>query len=367
MGHATGFMKSSQSFNRRLLLGEILQYTAIVPPKSNNRAPTISDVAKAVGVSRSTVSRAYSRPHLLTDETVQAVHAAAAKLRYKPNQVARALSTGRHGNIAIVVPDIANPFFPPLLRAAQVAADGGGFSLFLGDSDEDPARESVLLDRLIMQTEGFVLASSRMPDKKIQEFAALHPLVLINRDTPGIPRVLIDTGSGIDEAVAHLAGLGHKRLVYVGGPAASWSDQQRRLSTQKAAARQKLVMESVAAGRATFAEGKAVTTAVLKTKATAAITFDDFLAQGLLAGLAEQGVSVPRDFSVIGCDDVLGAVTYPPLTSISSRCSEAGRMAMEMLLSILQNGQMIDLRCVLDTQLVVRSTTAQRPTASSRK
>jgi DNA-binding LacI/PurR family transcriptional regulator len=338
-----------------------------VPTKSNNRVPTISDVAKAVGVSRSTVSRAYSQPHLLREETVQAVHAAATKLRYKPNQAARALSTGRHCNIAIVVPDIANPFFPPLLRAAQVAAVAGGFSLFLGDSDEDPTRESVLLDRLIMQTEGFVLASSRMPDAKIQEFAALHPLVLINRDTPGIPRVLIDTGSGIEEAVEHLAALGHKRLAYVSGPAASWSDQQRRLSIRKAAAHQKLVMEPVAAKWATFEDGKAATKAVLKTKATAAITFDDFLAQGLLAGMAEQGVTIPRDFSVIGCDDVLGAATYPPLTSISSRCSEAGRMAMEMLLSILQSGQMIDLRCVLDTQLVVRSTTGPRRTASSPK
>jgi LacI family transcriptional regulator len=337
-----------------------------VPPKSVSRVPTISDVAKAVGVSRSTVSRAYTHPHLLSDKTVQAVHAAAVQLRYKPNQVARALSTGRHGNIAIVVPDIANPFFPPLLRAAQVAADGGGFSLFLGDSDEDPARESVLLDRLIMQTEGFVLASSRMPDKKIQEVAALHPLVLINRDSLGVPRVLIDTGSGIDEAVEHLAALGHKRLVYVSGPAASWSNQQRRLYIRKAAARRKLIVEPVAAKRATFEDGKGVTRAVLKTKATAAITFDDFLAQGLLAGMAEEGVTVPRDFSVIGCDDVLGAVTYPPLTSISSPCSEAGRMAMEMLLSILQSGKMMDLRCVLDTHLVVRATTAPKPAAPNR-
>jgi len=338
-----------------------------MPPKSLSRAPTISDVAKILDVSRSTVSRAYSRPELLNPATVKAIHATAAKLGYRPNQVARALSTGRHGNLAIVVPDIANPFFPPLLRAAQVAADGAGFSLFLGDSDEDGLREAVLLEKLMMQTEGFVLASSRMPDQKIKELAARHPLVLVNRDTPGIPRVLIDTASGIDAAVIHLAELGHRRLVYVSGPAASWSDQQRRQAVRKAAARQKLTMEPVAAERPTFDAGKAVTMAVLKTKATAAITFDDFVAQGLLSGLAEQGVTVPRDFSVIGCDDVLGASTHPALTSVSARCSEAGRMAVEMLLSILQSGQMTDLRCVLDTQLVVRATTAPRLTAASRK
>jgi len=332
-----------------------------VPPRSPHRAPTISDVARVLGVSRSTVSRGYSRPELLSEETVKAIHAAAAKLGYKPNRIARALSTGMHGNIAIMVPDIANPFFPPLLRAAQAAADGGGCSLFLGDSDEDPAREAVLLERLMMQTDGFVLASSRMTDQKIHEFAAKHPLVLINRDTAGIPRVLIDTSQGIDAAVTHLGELGHRKIIYVNGPAGSWSDQQRRAAVRKAATRQKLTVEPVAATRATFDAGKAATAAVLKTKATAAITFDDFVAQGLMAGLEESGVNVPHDFSVIGCDDVLGASTHPALTSVSSRCSEAGRMAVEMLLNNLQSGRTTDLRCVLDTQLVVRATTAPRP------
>jgi len=337
-----------------------------MPPKSPTRAPTISDVAEVLGVSRSTVSRAYSRPDLLNPATVKTIHATAAKLGYKPNQVARALSTGRHGNLAIIVPDIANPFFPPLLRAAQVAADDAGFSLFLGDSDEDATREAVLLEKLMMQTEGFVLASSRMADQKIKEMAARHPLVLVNRDIPGIPRVLIDTASGVDAAVMHLAELGHKRLVYVSGPAASWSDQQRRQAVKRAALRLKLTIEQVPAVRPTFDAGKAVTMAVLKTKATAAITFDDFVAQGLLSGLDEQDMSVPGDFSVIGCDDVLGASTHPALTSIFAPCKEAGRMAVEMLLSILQSGKMTDLRCVLDTQLVVRATTAPRATPAGR-
>jgi len=332
-----------------------------VTPLKPNRAPTISDVAQVLGISRSTVSRAFSRPDLLSDATVNQIKETAKQLGYRPNQVARALSTGRHGNIAIVVPDIANPFFPPLIRAAQLAADGGGFSLFLGDSDEDPARELVLLERLMMQAGGCVIASSRMTDQKIQELATQHPVVLINRDTPGIPRVLIDTAKGIDAAVTHLAELGHKRLVYVSGPAASWSNQQRRNAVRRAAARQQIALEPVAAARPNFNGGKAATAAVLKTKATAAITFDDFVAQGLLAGLAEEGIMVPRDFSVIGCDDVLGASTFPALTSVSSRCTDAGRLAVEMLLNILQTGHIHDLRCILDTHLVLRATTERRP------
>ena len=171
--------------------------------------PTIGDVATAAGVSRATVSRAFGRPGMLRRETVEHVLAVAGKLGYTPNRVAQALSTGRFANLAVVVPDIANPFFPPLIRAAQGRADRAGFAVFLGDADEDPAREDVLLRQLGTQVEGFVLASSRMSDDRIHAHAARRPLVLVNRDVPGIPRVLIDTTRGVTEAVDHLAGLGH--------------------------------------------------------------------------------------------------------------------------------------------------------------
>jgi DNA-binding LacI/PurR family transcriptional regulator len=323
--------------------------------------PTISDVAKAVGLSRSTVSRAFSRPQMISEETVQRVLAAATQLGYTPNLIARALSTGRQGNIAIVVPDIANPFFPPLLRAAQVSAEIAGLSVFLGNSDEDVLREQKLVDRLVMQVEGFVLASSRMPDKKIQSLALRRPVVLVNRDTPGLPRVLIDTAAGIDAAVAHLAKLQHRCLVYVSGPVASWSDQQRQLAMRRASSRYRVTIQCLPGHQPTFDAGREVARAVMALDATAAVTFDDFLAHGLLAGLAEHGIIVPRDFSVIGCDDVLGASTHPALTSVSARCDEAGRMAVDLLISMLRTGKRCDTRCVLDTNLVVRATTAPRP------
>lgn len=330
-------------------------------PTKSSAAPTISDVAKAAGVATSTVSRAFSRPEMLKEETVSQVRSFATRLGYLPNPMARALSTGRQGNIAIVVPDIANPFFPPLLRAAQATADSAGFSVFLGDSDEDAGREQHLVNKLTMQVEGFILASSRMHDKRILELAQRQPVVLINHDTPGLPRVLIDTVAGIDAAVAHLVSLGHRSLVYVSGPAASWSDQQRRLAVERASAYHSIKIQSVPASRPTFNAGKQVTNSILELDATAAITFDDFVAHGLLAGLAEHGTIVPRDFSVIGCDDVLGASTYPALTSVSARCDEAGRMAADLLINALQTGRRTDVRCLLDTCLAIRDTTAPAP------
>jgi LacI family transcriptional regulator len=179
---------------------------------SRGPAPTISQVAEAAGVSRATVSRAFTRPDLLNAKTVRRVKAIAQRIGYVPNHTARALSTGRNSNFALVVPDVANPFFPPLIRAAQIEAEKLDFCVFLGNSDEDPEQEEKLVSRFSTQVEGFILASSRLSDARIRLHAARRSLVLINRDVEGIPRVLMDSGTGIGEAVDHLASLGHKRI-----------------------------------------------------------------------------------------------------------------------------------------------------------
>ena len=321
--------------------------------------PNIGDVAKLVGVSRATVSRAFSRPHLIGDETAKRVRDAAKKIGYSPNPIARALITGRQGNIAIIVSDIINPFFPPLLRAAQIGAEASGLNVFLGDCHGDIEREKRLIERLVMQVDGFILASLRMPDERIQELALRLPVVLINRDVPGVPRVLIDSATGIDAAITHLVELRHRYLAYLCGPTASWSDQQRRVAIRRAAARYKVNIKWIPATPPTFDGGKHVAQVLQHTKATAAIAFDDFVAHGVLAGLTELGVDVPKDFSIIGCDDVLGALTHPALTSISARCDEAGRMAIDLLTGILHTRKKLDARCVLETNLLVRATTAR--------
>ena len=122
------------------------------------------------------------RPEMLNAETVARIMQAVEQLGYTPKHSARALSTGRHGNVALVVPDVANPFFPPMIRAVQNEADRQDYCVFLGNSDEDPRQEEKLLGRFSGQVEGIVLASPRMSDEKIRAFAAVKPLVVINRD-----------------------------------------------------------------------------------------------------------------------------------------------------------------------------------------
>lgn len=322
---------------------------------------TISQVAEAAGVARSSVSRAFTRPDMLSPETVERIMKTAEGLGYVPNHTARALSTGRHGNIGLIVPDIANPFFPPMIQAAQLEADRSDFCIFLGNTEENPKQEDKLVGRFASQVEGLVLASPRLSDERIRAHASQLPLVLINRDLDGIPRVLIDSSSGVREAVEHLFKLGHSKIAYVSGPSTSWSNKQRRSAMRSAASSLGIAMEIVPAVLPSYKSGRNAVGAILATGATAAVAFDDLTAQGVLAGLAEKRICVPSDFSLIGCDDVLGAVTYPALTSVSNRSMEAGRVAVSLLLDMLQSRAVRDVRYVLETHLVIRETTARQP------
>ena len=322
--------------------------------------PTLDGIAAELGVSRATVSRAFSRPDLLRADTVARVKALAQRVGYSPNHVARALSTGRNGNIALIVPDIANPFFPPLIRAAQSGADRQDYCVLLGDSAEHPAHESRLIARFTPQVDGFVLASSRLSASDLVEHARRRPVVLVNRDVPHIPRVLIDVRAGVTEAVQHLRDLGHEHVVYVGGPASSWSDRQRNRAVRAAAAANGLQTTMLRARPATYDGGFQIVEHILLTGATAVIAFDDVIAHGVLGGFGASGTRVPDDISVIGCDDVLAAMTYPPLTTISSRCAEAGAAAVRLLLDIVAGRTEVDERQTMGSHLVVRETTGPR-------
>lgn len=322
-------------------------------------SPTISQVASAARVARSTVSRAFSNPQVLKAETVERIMAVARDIGYTPNHTARALSTGRYANIALIAPDVANPFFPPLIRAAQQQADRSDFCVFLGNSDEEPRQEDKLLDRFAGQVEGVILVSSRLSEESIRRHAARLPLVLVNRDVKGIARVLIDSSIGVAEAVHHLAELGHKRITYLAGPRQSWSNKQRQATVRRVGKLLGIEVATLQPRAATLESEPGLLADILADHSTAVIAFDDLMAQGLIALAGKQGIAVPDALSVIGCDDVLGAVTYPALTTVSNRSPEAGTIAFTLLFERLKTGSAADVRYVLDTHLVLRNTTAK--------
>lgn len=292
---------------------------------------TISEVAADLGVSKSTVSRAFNRPQVLLPETVTRVRESALRLGYRPSRTARALSTGVQEAIALVVPDIANPFFPRLIRAGQATAAELGLSCLLGDSDETADREWDLVTGFAPDAHGVILMSSRLSPARITELAGLTHLVLINRDVAGLPRVLLDTAPAFSEALDTLYRLGHRRFGYLGGPDRSWSHAERLRAISTFADSHDVTLTVRSATPATMAGGAAAAAAVLDGHPTALLCFDDVVAQGAIGVARRAGLSIPGDLSIVGCDDTLASAVYPPVATIGVDYEQAGRLAVGLL------------------------------------
>jgi len=317
-------------------------------------AVTIRDVARASGVHVSTVSRAFSAPHLVNAETRTRVLAVAEGLGYRPNRAARALTTGRTHNIGLIVADIANPFFPPLIKAAQAQARVHDYHVYVADTDEDPRTEEELIRTLRRQVDGVLLCSPRLSNRAIERLREDVPFVVVNRRIRGMPAGLMDVGAGARRALEHLAGLGHRRIALVLGPRGSWTG--RRMRAAAAAAREVEVVV-VGPNAPTEQGGLAAAERVLASGATAVLAYNDLVALGLIEGLYERGVRVPEDISVVGVDDIGAArLNRPKLTTIAMPTAAAGRIAVDLLVQSAAE-RAAPTVASLDTELVIREST----------
>jgi DNA-binding LacI/PurR family transcriptional regulator len=321
-------------------------------------ASTIRDVALESGVSVSTVSRAFTMPELVKAETLEQVRKAAAKLRYQPNRAARALITGRTGNLGIVVPDLTNPFFPAVVKGAQTRARELDQCVFLADADEDPRQEQELILHLVKQVDGFVLCASRLSTEQVRSVLQTTRVVFINRQVPGAPSVMMDP-SGAQQAIAHLAALRHERIAYVNGPGTSWSNRERRKALRSAATKAGVELVEFGPFTPSFEAGIQAGDLVIASAVTAVVAYNDLMALGILTRLNDRKVSVPQDMSVIGFDDIaMAAMATPSLTTVALPKEEAGRVAVDLLLAVLAEEEAPTRR--LPTQLIVRGSTGPR-------
>ena len=293
---------------------------------------TIRDVARACGVHVSTVSRTFSAPNLVNPETRSRVLAVAEQLGYRPNKAARALITGRTTNLGVIVADITNPYFPPMIKAAQSQARRHDHHVFVADTDENPAVEEELVRTLAAQVDGILLCSPRMPSRSLSALAQEVPIVVVNRAVDGIPAVLMDLAGGARQAVGHLADLGHEELAYVGGPTVSWTNRELRRASVAAAKARGVRLTVLGPFTPNHAGGVAAATALQATPATGVLAFNDMVAIGLLESLREAGIDVPGQVSLIGVDDIPQAEIVR-LTTVATPTDTAGRTAVDMLLA----------------------------------
>lgn len=330
---------------------------------------TIYDIAKHVGVSAGTVSRALSRPEKVLPATRARIEQAAAALGYVPNTIARTLKTQRSGKILVTVPDIANPFFAQILQGAEETAQAAGYAVLLGDTQHQPDREERYAQMLRRnEADGLIVLGHRLPPTAreiVQQLGPRAPVVNGCEFDPalGIPSVHIDNAAAARAAMEHLYGLGHERVAVVGGPPDNPLHQQRLEGAKAAArARGRLRQLVLAPGDFSVESGYAAARQLLgqgSSTPTAAFCFSDQMALGVLAACRDLGLNVPHDFSVIGFDDLVSSrYLTPPLTTISQPMREIGIRAVKLLLAII-DGMDVQHRQTLDFALMLRGSTAE--------
>jgi DNA-binding LacI/PurR family transcriptional regulator len=318
---------------------------------------TAKDVAERAGVAASTVSRALNSPGRINEETRQRILAAARELGYHSSSPS-ARSADRKGLVALLVPDVTNPFYFDIIRSTQEQLRTAGFMQLLIDTGESHSTEAETLAQLETIVDGVILSATRLDEAALREATARLPLTVINRRHEDIPSVLIDIRTGLTQAIDHLKALGHETIAFVSGPPGSWQNHWRGKEFEEQVRRQSLTPIVVGPYTPTRTSGVAAADALLVTGATACVAFNDLLAIGILQRLRQRGVRVPDDMSVVGCDDIFGAdFSAPPLTTIAGDTEHAGRLAASRLIAILNGEPPRPGTTLIPTHLLVREST----------
>jgi LacI family transcriptional regulator len=329
---------------------------------------TLRDVARIAGVHPGTVSRALNpaTEALVRAETVQRVRQVAEELGYRPNPLARGLKTNRSYTVGVIVPDIQNPLFPPIIRGLDDRLGEAGYTPLIANTDNDPARERIDFEAMRTRAvDGFITATARLDHELLDEVAALGtPLVLVNRRVAdgSLPSATADDHAGVRLAVEHLIGFGHSRIAHLGGPQEVSTGRQRLEGFRAAMETAGLDPGMTRVGRAfTEPEGARLCAELLDAgdAVTAIVAGNDLMALGCYDVFGERGIACPADISVVGFNDMPFVDRFaPPLTTVRIPHYEIGVAAAQLLLDMLQAGHDGLTEVVLPAELIVRGSTA---------
>ncbi|MGC0145115.1 LacI family DNA-binding transcriptional regulator [Pseudactinotalea sp. Z1732] len=330
---------------------------------------TLTDIAKAAGVSASTVSRALSLPEKVNAETGRRIHRIASQMGYTSPHALRLTAASRTDTIGLIVPDIANPFFPPIIKAVQARAGALGRTVVIADFNEYASDEIRRAEFLASRVDGLIIASARSSGEQLAQLAQEMPLVLLNREQQGVTSVTIENSVGMIEAVDHLIALGHRTISYLNGPKRSWSNTQRQRAVRQACAEAGVELLEFGPFEPQIQAGARAADLVNASDATAVIAYDDLIALGVMARLNERGIEVGREISLIGIDDSpMSAMAYPSLTTVHVPGAQAGMQAVDVLLDLVEatiegrdRAPLQQNLLQVDTGLVVRGSTAPAP------
>ena len=335
-----------------------------------SRSVTIADVAKAAGVHMATVSRALNpqTQSQVNKETIRRVQEAATELGYVPNVMARGLRTKLSMTIGVVIPDLTNPIFPPIVRGIENFLAPRGYTALLANTDGRESLETSAVNSLMeRQVDGFIMATG-LEDHPLlaQLWDQRIPAVMANRGSEKTPYPLVtgnDT-SGIVAAVQLLKKLGHRDIVHLAGPATFSTSKIRSEAIVKACQEEGLRCTTVPAAALTCEEGeKAMDTLLAQTHTFTAIqASNDLLALGALRSMRRHGLRCPDDISVIGFNDMPFAEDFnPALTTVRVPLEEIGTESARLLIESINSGKRQSVVVTLPVSLIVRASTGPAP------
>lgn len=334
---------------------------------------TLREVADKAGVHPATASRAlnHATRSMVNAKTAERIQKVAKELGYAPNPIARSLKTSRSSSIGLIIPDLTNPLFPPIVRGIEDVLRPMGYNAWIVNTDNRPDLEASAVESFRHRNvEGFVFATAHLEHALLEELAAEStPMVLINRRVASadIPSVTSDDASGVAMAMQHLVDLGHRKIVHLAGPQDLSTGVTRRRAFRECLEDHDLPSEP---GRVVVCDawseeaGARGMFALLDSgvEFTAVLAGNDLLALGAYDAFDARGLRCPGDISVIGFNDMpfMDKVS-PPMTTVRISHYDIGAEAARLLLEVLEDPQRHPRSILLPLTFVKRASTGPVP------
>jgi LacI family repressor for deo operon, udp, cdd, tsx, nupC, and nupG len=336
-----------------------------------SKTPRITDVARLAGVSTATVSRALSKPETVAESTRNTVLAAAEKSGYRVNLSARNLRRQRTGAIVVLVPNIGNPFFSEILAGIETALSEVDINMLVVDTRQAHTKPQLVLEYLhATRADGIIALDGSLPDEILSVASSgtgAPPIIFACEWTPRgeFTSVRTNNARGAAMAIAHLAGLGHRRIGILAGPQDNVLTHSRSAGAETEMAKTGLVLDPshLFAGDFSLESGARAAQAwlALDLRPSALFCQSDQMAFGFISELARHDISVPGDVSVVGFDDIGIARRFiPALTTVRQPRKELGSYAAQMLIDHIQaNTSPAIETTILEVELIVRDSTRE--------
>ena len=336
-------------------------------------AHTMNDVARLAGVSPATVSRVLSKSPYISAKTVNRVLAAVDELRYHRNVHARRLAIGKSDLFGLVISEIVNPFFSEIILGFQSAAWERGFDVLLLNTEYDDKRTEAVIRKLVdNDVRGAAIITSSLSDEVISTLTAGGiGVVVCNLMPPDrlVSNIRIDYERGLAQAIEHVAALGHRRAAVIAGPPTNRTASRIEQALLSGLKQKNLDPYPITHSTYHFDAAASAVQLILSAKQRPTVIFcgSDLIAMGAMLALEAKGVDVPGDISVIGIDDIpFASLTRPPLTTIGVPREQLGVTAFHALDKMLKLKRQKGAEYVIETELVIRKSTAPRRNANHR-